>query len=69
VHIFSLLAYYYYFFNASMWNLMQTWQNHLSEDERNFLKQFLPTGLGTEEVVEALLAGDNFHFGNPLLRW
>jgi hypothetical protein len=52
-----------------MWNLMQTWQNHLSEDERNFLKQFLPTGLGTEEVVEALLAGDNFHFGNPLLRW
>ncbi|KAL9384863.1 hypothetical protein Peur_021873 [Populus x canadensis] len=47
----------------------ETWQNHLSEDERNFLKQFLPTGLGTEEVVEALLAGDNFHFGNPLLRW
>ncbi|KAG5231886.1 glutamic acid-rich protein [Salix suchowensis] len=31
--------------------------------------QFLPTGLDTEEVVEALLAGDNFHFGNPLLRW
>lgn len=48
---------------------MQTWQNHLSEDERNFLTQFLPTGLDTEEVVEALLAGDNVHFGNPLLRW
>ncbi|KAG6748594.1 hypothetical protein POTOM_048523 [Populus tomentosa] len=47
----------------------ETWQNHLSEDERNFLMQFLPTGLGTEEVVEALLAGDNFHFGNPLHRW
>ncbi|KAJ6680336.1 NUCLEAR FACTOR KAPPA-B-BINDING PROTEIN [Salix purpurea] len=47
----------------------ETWQNHLSEDERNFLTQFLPTGLDTEEVVEALLAGDNFHFGNPLLRW
>ncbi|XP_073260549.1 uncharacterized protein [Populus alba] len=47
----------------------ETWQNHLSEDERNLLMQFLPTGLGTEEVVEALLAGDNFHFGNPLLRW
>ncbi|KAB5527554.1 hypothetical protein DKX38_021401 [Salix brachista] len=47
----------------------ETWQNHLSEDERNFLTQFLPTGLDTEEVVEALLAGDNFQFGNPSLRW
>ncbi|KAG5252143.1 glutamic acid-rich protein [Salix suchowensis] len=47
----------------------EVWQTHLSENERNFLKQFLPTGPGTEEVVEALLSGDNFRFGNPLLRW
>lgn len=48
---------------------MQVWQTHLSENERNFLMQFLPTGLGTVEVVEALLSGDNIRFGNPLLRW
>ncbi|XP_011024756.1 PREDICTED: uncharacterized protein LOC105125823 isoform X1 [Populus euphratica] len=47
----------------------EVWQTHLSENERNFLMQFLPTGPGTVEVVEALLSGDNFHFGNPLLRW
>ncbi|KAJ6338866.1 hypothetical protein OIU76_008347 [Salix suchowensis] len=47
----------------------EVWQTHLSENERNFLTQFLPTGPGTEEVVEALLSGDNFRFGNPLLRW
>ncbi|CAK7348125.1 unnamed protein product [Dovyalis caffra] len=47
----------------------ESWQTHLSENERNFLRQFLPTGLGAEEVVEALLSGDNFHFGNPSLRW
>ena len=31
--------------------------------------QFLPRGLEGEDVVRALLDGDNFHFGNPCLEW
>lgn len=31
--------------------------------------QFLPRGPEAEEVLEALLAGDNFHFRSPFLNW
>lgn len=31
--------------------------------------QFLPSGPEAEEVLEALLAGDNFHLGCPSLNW
>ncbi|XP_052180176.1 uncharacterized protein LOC127793480 isoform X2 [Diospyros lotus] len=47
----------------------EVWQTHLSENERNYLLQFLPEGAQTHQVVKELLAGDNFHFGNPLLKW
>ncbi|XP_022774189.1 uncharacterized protein LOC111316504 [Durio zibethinus] len=47
----------------------EVWQTHLSENERNLLMQFLPTGTDKEQILPALLAGDNFHFGNPFLKW
>lgn len=52
-----------------VWNLLQVWQTQLSEEERNYLKQFLPSAQNAEQVVEALLAGENFHFGSPFLKW
>ncbi|GAB4848621.1 hypothetical protein Ancab_003327 [Ancistrocladus abbreviatus] len=45
------------------------WESFLTEQERNYLMQFLPGGVEPEQVVQSLLAGDNFHFGNPLLQW
>ncbi|KAK8664112.1 hypothetical protein V6N13_083914 [Hibiscus sabdariffa] len=47
----------------------EVWQTLLSENERNLLMQFLPTGTDKEHVLQALLAGDSFHFGNPFLKW
>ncbi|XP_042975734.1 uncharacterized protein LOC122307135 isoform X2 [Carya illinoinensis] len=47
----------------------EVWQSHLSENERNFLVELLPRGLEPQQVVQALVAGDNFHFGNPFLKW
>ncbi|KAK8566069.1 hypothetical protein V6N12_059609 [Hibiscus sabdariffa] len=47
----------------------EVWQTHLSENERNFLMQFLPTGIDKEQVLQALFSGDNFHFGNHFLKW
>ncbi|XP_024017809.1 uncharacterized protein LOC21390955 [Morus notabilis] len=47
----------------------EVWETYLSESERNHLMQFLPRGPEAEEVLEALLAGDNFHFGSPFLNW
>ncbi|KAI9176665.1 hypothetical protein LWI28_005692 [Acer negundo] len=47
----------------------EVWQNQLSEDERTFLMQFLPRGQNAEQAVQSLLAGNNFHFGNPFLKW
>ncbi|XVE84247.1 hypothetical protein DITRI_Ditri16bG0155500 [Diplodiscus trichospermus] len=47
----------------------EVWLTHLSENERNLLMQFLPTDTDKEQVLQALLAGDNFHFGNPFLKW
>ncbi|GMI98143.1 hypothetical protein like AT5G13950 [Hibiscus trionum] len=47
----------------------EVWQTHLSENERNSLMQFLPTGIDKEQVLQALFSGDNFHFGNHFLKW
>ncbi|KAL2529317.1 hypothetical protein Fot_21918 [Forsythia ovata] len=47
----------------------KVWQNHLSEDERSLLSQFLPKGAEPDNIVQDLLAGVNFHFGNPFKKW
>ncbi|XP_057982541.1 uncharacterized protein LOC131167714 isoform X3 [Malania oleifera] len=47
----------------------EAWETSLTEKERNFLMHFLPRGLEAQQVVQALLGGDNFHFGNPFLKW
>ncbi|XP_042502073.1 uncharacterized protein LOC122079562 [Macadamia integrifolia] len=47
----------------------EVWEMNLSETERNFLTQFLPQGMDQEQVLPALLKGENFHFGNPFLKW
>lgn len=41
----------------------------MSEDERGFLAQFLPEGSDPDEIVCKLLDEENFHFGNPFLKW
>uniref|UniRef100_A0A8C5PTU5 Nuclear factor related to kappa-B-binding protein n=1 Tax=Leptobrachium leishanense TaxID=445787 RepID=A0A8C5PTU5_9ANUR len=50
---------------------LDTWQNVLSDSQREHLKQFLPScpnenGEQQEATVRALFRGDNFRFGNPL---
>ncbi|CAF1697353.1 unnamed protein product [Brassica napus] len=47
----------------------EVWRSCVSDGERNYLKQFLPEGIDVEEVVDQLLDGENFHFGNPFLDW
>ncbi|KAF8118097.1 hypothetical protein N665_0006s0097 [Sinapis alba] len=47
----------------------EVWRGCLSDGERNYLQQFLPEGIDVEQVVQQLLDGDNFHFGNPFLDW
>ncbi|RDX63395.1 hypothetical protein CR513_58180, partial [Mucuna pruriens] len=47
----------------------EVWKSHLSENERNLLMNFLPSGFEPHQLVEELLAGTNFHFGNPFLKW
>ncbi|KAI3463151.1 hypothetical protein Pfo_019814 [Paulownia fortunei] len=47
----------------------EVWQTHLSEKERNFLSRFLPKEAELDTIVRELLAGENFHFGNPFLEW
>ncbi|TKY46251.1 Nuclear factor related to kappa-B-binding protein [Spatholobus suberectus] len=47
----------------------EVWKTHLSESERNLLMNFLPSGSEPHQVVEELLAGINFNFGNPFLKW
>jgi hypothetical protein len=42
---------------------------HLSENERSLLMNFLPRGIEPHQVVEDLLAGTDFGFGNPFLNW
>ncbi|MQM18201.1 hypothetical protein Taro_051188 [Colocasia esculenta] len=43
----------------------EVWETSLSEQERKLLVQFLPKGVNVDDVVPSLLAGENFHFGNP----
>lgn len=31
--------------------------------------QFLPSDSERHQVVQELLSGDNFHFGNPFMKW
>ncbi|KAG9158295.1 hypothetical protein Leryth_000426 [Lithospermum erythrorhizon] len=47
----------------------EVWQNCLSESERHSLTQFLPKCSNPDRVVQQLFRGDNFHFGNPFLKW
>ncbi|XP_039113935.1 uncharacterized protein LOC120249480 [Dioscorea cayenensis subsp. rotundata] len=47
----------------------EVWATCLSESEKELLKQLLPSGMGAEQVVHSLLAGENHHFGNPFLKW
>ncbi|XP_043724837.1 uncharacterized protein LOC122671595 [Telopea speciosissima] len=47
----------------------EVWEMNLSETEKKFLTQFLPQGMDQEQVLLALLQGENFHFGNPFLKW
>ncbi|GKV44376.1 hypothetical protein SLEP1_g51568 [Rubroshorea leprosula] len=47
----------------------EAWKTQLSEKERNHLTQFLPKGTDREQILQTLLAGENFHFGNPFLQW
>ncbi|KAF5944210.1 hypothetical protein HYC85_018287 [Camellia sinensis] len=47
----------------------EVWKTHLSENERHYLMQFLPMGAEMHQVVQELFVGDNFHFGNPFIKW
>ncbi|CAN1839093.1 hypothetical protein LINPERHAP1_LOCUS35658 [Linum perenne] len=47
----------------------EVWQTCLSAKERKLLMKFLPKEVNADEVVEDLLSGETFHFGNPLIRW
>ncbi|KAL4567940.1 hypothetical protein LXL04_023536 [Taraxacum kok-saghyz] len=47
----------------------EVWQTHLSVQERGFLTQFLPEGVEPHKIVHELLGGNNFHFGNPFMKW
>ncbi|XP_044137681.1 nuclear factor related to kappa-B-binding protein isoform X3 [Bufo gargarizans] len=50
---------------------MDTWQNVLSDSQREHLRQFLPSFPENnmeqqEQTVQSLFRGENFHFGNPV---
>ncbi|XP_073296007.1 uncharacterized protein [Primulina huaijiensis] len=47
----------------------EVWRSLLSKNERSLLSQFLPKEAVPDALVQELLAGDNFHFGNPFLIW
>ena len=48
---------------------MEAWKECLSPTDRCVLRSFLPEGHQNDTVVESLLRGDNFKFGNPALKW
>lgn len=51
-------------------NFLQVWHTYLSENERNNLRKFLPGEQENEtDLVGELFSGNNFHFGNPLVKW
>ncbi|KAL3813942.1 hypothetical protein ACJIZ3_015210 [Penstemon smallii] len=47
----------------------EVWMSHLSEKERSFLSKFLPKEADPDTIVQELLAGNNFDFGNPFEKW
>ncbi|XP_066389888.1 uncharacterized protein [Miscanthus floridulus] len=47
----------------------EVWSTSLTEAERKFLIQFLPSEPDAEENVYSLLTGKNHHFENPFLSW
>ncbi|XP_019430827.1 PREDICTED: uncharacterized protein LOC109338136 isoform X1 [Lupinus angustifolius] len=47
----------------------EVWNMHLLEEEKNLVLQFLLSDLERNQCVQELLSGDNFHFGNPFLKW
>ncbi|KAK8470135.1 hypothetical protein PHAVU_004G069600 [Phaseolus vulgaris] len=47
----------------------EVWKTHLSENERNLLMNFLPRDFEPHQLVEDLLSGINFNFGNPFSKW
>ncbi|XP_062188780.1 uncharacterized protein LOC133892051 isoform X2 [Phragmites australis] len=47
----------------------EVWATCLTEAERKFLIQFLPSETDAEESVHLLLTGKNHHFRNPFLSW
>ena len=48
---------------------MEAWQEYLSPTDRFSLRSLLPEGQQNNIVVESLLSGDNFKFGNSALKW
>jgi len=48
---------------------MEAWTEHLTPSERRDLRSLLPEGQKNNTVVECLLSGENFNFGNPALMW
>ena len=46
---------------------LETWREILTPAERYRLGTLLPKG--HQNVVESLLEGDNFTFGNPMIKW
>ncbi|MEE6510946.1 hypothetical protein FKM82_031300 [Ascaphus truei] len=50
---------------------LETWQNVLSDSQREHLKQFLPCSSDDkseqqDKIIASLFRGENFRFGNPL---
>lgn len=49
---------------------VEAWREDLTERERSRLRAFLPEGQNNNnDVVESLLSGENFNFGNPAIAW
>ncbi|KAL2620667.1 hypothetical protein R1flu_000872 [Riccia fluitans] len=48
---------------------MEAWVSCLTEPEKKFLSSYLPEGVDQKSAVQALLNGENLHFGNPRHTW
>lgn len=49
---------------------VEAWREDLTEREKSRLRAFLPEGQSNnDDVVESLLSGENFNFGNPAITW
>ncbi|CAA0813149.1 Chaperone protein ClpC1- chloroplastic [Striga hermonthica] len=47
----------------------EVWQSNLTDTERYFLSQFLPKVPEPDITIQDLLAGEDFQFGNPFVKW